>query len=401
MPISAEPRLFGVEHGRANTASLRRWLASSSTREFRDPQFPNVKLRASADRSKASVFLVINAAGKTHWEKQGSWPFMCLKTFLAELPKILAKRAAGEVVISFELTLLADLLKWFEGHIKGNSTLSESWRRNCTSMIHKQLIPRVGEHRLSEFDFICIDTKLVKAMLMDGYAPHYIRLCVNVLKRAFSAACDMRLLKVNQLSGYRVQFSLKLGPVGETALTEADLKGLFDALQEASRPVNMLFMLMLMFGSRINETRLCRWEHFAGDFWVIPATNTKNKQEHRLPLTPAAKLMLQSYKQWQLKYIGKRVHLFCGDKGVISIRAAQYWSEQIRFKDFTSHALRKLCRTIIADMGVDTMVGERILNHSLPVLLRTYVHSTLDRGVVAALEAYHQHLIKRGFKGNG
>ena len=81
----------------------------------------------------------------------------------------------------------------------------------------------------------------------------------------------------------------------------------------------------------------------------------------------------------------------------MSIRTAQYWSETIRFKTFTSHALRKLCRTIIADMGVDTMVGERILNHALPLLLRTYVNSTLDKGMLMALDAYHAHLITLGF----
>lgn len=69
----------------------------------------------------------------------------------------------------------------------------------------------------------------------------------------------------------------------------------------------------------------------------------------------------------------------------------------MRFKAFTSHALRKLFRTIVADMGVDTMVGELLLNHALPFLLRTYIHSTLDKGMLKALDAYHAHLILRGF----
>ncbi|WP_194956048.1 tyrosine-type recombinase/integrase [Shewanella sp. BF02_Schw] len=399
MPQIVKVHQVGVEYGKANQATLKRWLAESAAREFRDRQFPCLKFRANQGRTKASLFLVLHEGGKTCWKKQGTWPGLCVKTFIAGLPQLLAKRAMGEVIDSCEFVTIEDLLNWYLAHVSGNRTLSQSWRDNCASMIRSQLLPRVGQDKIASFDFMCIDTALVKTMLADEYAPHYIRLCVNVLKRAFSAASDMRLLAVNPLIGYRVQFSLKLGPASETVLTEADLTELFFALQKASRPVNMMFLLMLMFGTRINETRLCRWEHFAGEYWLIPASNTKTRQAHRLPLTPASQALLLSYRQWQLKFVGKRTHLFCADSGVVSIRTAQYWSKQIRFKDFTSHALRKLCRTIIADMGVDTMVGERILNHALPVLLRTYVHSTLDKGVMAALEAYHQHLVKRGFVG--
>ena len=51
----------------------------------------------------------------------------------------------------------------------------------------------------------------------------------------------------------------------------------------------------------------------------------------------------------------------------------------------------------MADLGVDTMIGERLLNHALPVLLRKYVKSTLDKGMSQALDQYHQYLIYRGF----
>ncbi|MCL1128004.1 tyrosine-type recombinase/integrase [Shewanella surugensis] len=250
---------------------------------------------------------------------------------------------------------------------------------------------------LSELDFITVDTELVKTMLADEYAPHYIRLTANVLKRALSTACDLRLLSQDPLAGYRVQLSLTLPPEIDAPLSAADLNALFSSLKAANKPCNMLFMLMIMFGSRIDETRLAKWSHFAGEYWSIPALDTKTKQAHRLPLTGAGKGLLRVYKRWQLKHIGKREYLFAGDRSeVVSIRTVQYWSESIRFKYFTSHALRKLCRTIIADMGVDTMVGERILNHALPLLLRTYVRTSLDSGMLRALNDYHQYLIDKG-----
>lgn len=387
----------GVEVGKLNDAALRRWLRGGLTRDFRDPQFPELRLRATADRTKASVHLVINEADKTVWKKQGVWPSMCIKTFLADLPVMLAKRSAGADVLRGEFATVTDLLLWYGDYLDGNTTLSPSWRDNCRSIMRKQLLPKLGDVALAELSFLVVDSVLVKLMLNEGYAPHYIRLSVNVLKRALSLAADFRLLLLNPLMGYRVTMSLTLSPKPDTRLMESDLGPLFVALRDAFMPVAMLFMLMLMFGTRIGETRLARWEHFAGEFWFIPAANAKNRQEHRLPLTPTAKALIQHYLQWQLKNVGKRAFLFAGDVGAISQRTAHYWSETIRFKEFTSHDLRKLCRTIIQDMGVDTMVGERLLNHALPVLLRTYVHSTLDKGMLSALDAYHAHLISLGF----
>lgn len=387
----------GVEVGKLNDAALRRWLRGGVTRDYRDPQYPELRLRATADRSKASLFLVVNEGGKTVWQKQGVWPSMCIKTFVADMPVMMAKRSAGAEVLRGEFNTVVDLLKWFLGHIDGNASFSHSWRSNCKSVVSKHLLGMFADIPLAELSFVAVDTRLVKPMLAEGYSTNYIKSVVKIFKRALSAAADLRLVEGNALAGYRVEMSLKMGPSVGTQLMESDLALLFAALRDAVRPVAMLFMLMLMFGTRINETRLARWDHFAGDYWFIPASNAKNRQEHRLPLTPTAKALLTHYLQWQVKNVGKRAYLFAGDNGAVSIRTAQYWSVDIRFKAFTSHALRKLFRTIVADMGVDTMVGELLLNHALPFLLRTYIHSTLDKGMLKALDAYHAHLILRGF----
>jgi integrase len=245
--------------------------------------------------------------------------------------------------------------------------------------------------------FIAVDGILVKPMLVEGFAPKYIREVVNKLKAVFTAASKLRLINTNPLAGYRVTYSIKVNDAMDTRLFESDLAELFTRLGAVVMPVQMLFVLMMMFGTRINETRLARWEHFAGDYWVIPASNAKNKEEHRVPMTESAKTLIQHYKCWQLKHVGKRAYLFPGTSGAISIRCAHDWHTQIRFKHFTSHDLRRLFRTIVADLGVDTMIGERLLNHALPVLLRKYVKSTLDKGMSLALEQYHQYLIYRGF----
>ncbi|MCW3171412.1 tyrosine-type recombinase/integrase [Shewanella subflava] len=386
----------GVEVGKLKDAAIRRWLRGGVMRDFRDPQFPEIRLRALAGRERASVYLVLNERGVTHWEKLGTWPSMCIKTLCADLPKLLAKRNVGEQVCG-QFVCVGDLLTWYGEHIGSNTTYSKSWRSNIKSMIKCHLLPRMADVRLANVTFITVDGGLVKPMLVEGFSPQYIREAVNKLKAVFAAASKLRLISANPLAGYRVTYSIKVGDVVDTRLFESDLAKLFTRLSEVAMPVQMLFVLMMMFGTRINETRLARWEHFAGDYWVIPASNAKNNQEHRVPMTDSAKALIEHYKRWQLKHVGKRAYLFPGNIGAISIRSAHDWHTQIRFKHFTSHDLRRLFRTIVADLGVDTMIGERLLNHALPVLLRKYVKSTLDKGMSQALDQYHQYLIYRGF----
>lgn len=383
-------------YGKFNQSQVRRWLDSSVCRDFRDARYPNVRLRANQARNKASVFLVVNRKGKTLWQKRGHWPMVCLETLLAELPAVMARLADKEKPVAQQFITVGQLLNWYVDHIKFNRTISLSWRQNCRSLVTAQL-KMLALHAIADLKYIDVDEKLIKPMLAAGRAPNYIKLAVQVLKRAFGAAANLRLLTANPLAGYQVQMSIRLPGTSDAQLVESDISDLFARVKDQPQPAKVFFLLMLMFGTRINETRLARWDHFAGDFWYLPAEHTKSGAEHRLPLTGTAKALLHAYRQWQLKTKGKRVSLFPGNSGAVSIRTAQYWSEQIRFKEFTSHSLRKLCRTVIADMGTDTMVGERILNHALPVLLRTYVHSQLNTGMAAALEEYHKALLAKGF----
>ena len=386
----------GVDIGKLNDASIRRWLKGGVTRDYRDPRYPELRLRAATGRAKATVFLVLNSNGKTSWEKIASWPSVCIRTLSNDLPVMLAKRSVGNMVTG-QFVTVGCLLTWYQSHIKNNSTYSASWRSNVSSLIRCHLFPRLGSLSLISVSFAEIDARLVKTMLNDEFAPNYIREAVNKLKVAFSAAAKLRLISINPIAGYQVTDSIKLNSAKDTRLFESDLAELFNRLSSAAMPVTMLFVLMMMFGTRINETRQARWEYFTDETWVIPASHAKNKQEHRMPLTDSAKALIKHYHEWQLKHVGKRSNLFPGLKGPISIRTAHDWNTQIRFKHFTSHDLRILFRTMLADLGIDTMIGERLVNHALPVLLRTYVKSTLDKGMSQALEQYHAYLIERGF----
>lgn len=382
-------------YGRLTKNGINNWLQRSDARDYRDARYPQLRLRARKNRKSASVFMVVQRKGKAHWMKRAEFPSACIETVIAALPMALARYAEEAKPGMNTFSNCGQLTEWYLKHID-NSTVSPSWKAGSASVCKAQLSRlRLLPVALSFSD---IDAHLVKPMLNADLAPAYVRLAVSVLKAAYSAAAKMRMIERDFLKDFSCEFSIKTSVAKSSSLVEADLPELFRTLSERPIPARVLFIMQLMFGMRISEIRQVRWEHIAGGFIYIPACNTKSRTEHRLPLTATALAIIDGYRAWQLKTKGKRAFLFCSGRGCISERTAQYWSADIRFKPFTSHDLRKLARTVLADLGTDTMVGERILNHALPVLLRTYVHTQLNAGMVNALEQYHQALLGKGLR---
>ena len=59
--------------------------------------------------------------------------------------------------------------------------------------------------------------------------------------------------------------------------------------------------------------------------------------------------------------------------------------------------MRKLARTVWAEIGIDYLVGEMLLNHSMGTLAKTYIRTTADQLRRQALEQWHAWLDARGF----
>jgi len=51
---------------------------------------------------------------------------------------------------------------------------------------------------------------------------------------------------------------------------------------------------LLLTATRRNEASEMAWDELAGDDWIIPATRMKGALEHVIPLSPAARAILES-----------------------------------------------------------------------------------------------------------
>lgn len=76
----------------------------------------------------------------------------------------------------------------------------------------------------------------------------------------------------------------------ERVLTEAELAAIWRACDDDD--YGRIVRLLILTGQRRDEVGGLRRDEIAGDVWSIPSDRTKNHREHRLPLSPQAKVLV-------------------------------------------------------------------------------------------------------------
>jgi integrase len=197
-----------------------------------------------------------------------------------------------------------------------------------------------------------------------------------------------------------------LGRPRERVLTDDEIRLLWGALDQLpitdrtiSPGIRDALKLQLVLGVRIGEAmgaRKCEIDLAAG-IWVIPATRTKSKREHKLPLSSLASKILRD----AMVRAGSSAWLFPSDMNSEPIRPKSASRALLRLRgrvgieDVGTHDLRRTMATRLGDMGVsDEMIG-RVLNHApATVTRRHYNHARRLAEMRAAIEAWAHELLR-------
>lgn len=382
-------------------AEIRRH-ASSDIRQLRDPRHRELRFRYSTvDRARGAWHVVI--AGK--WGKAGDYPGINAKAMLATLPAILSRRSADPTSKSTATnwSTVGELLAWYQERMTRDRSLSEKRKASAKSALKRHLYPRLGELPLSGLNRPAIDRLLMMPM-QERYALSFVRSVWGVLGVAVRQAYRLDLLAVNPLAGLEFTDFVRTKIKAKAArLHSDDVAGLLQLLVDRfdESPAGCaLAGLMLCHGTRLGETRLARWKNVNTETgkWFIPAADTKTKAAHTLPLTEQARALIERYRlvQQGRGYTGP--FLFPGSSGqALSATKASTMFTDLAGGEWSSHDLRKVARTAWADLGVDYMVGELLLNHAMKDLDQAYIHTSAEQLKRQALDAWHGWLDQRGF----
>lgn len=382
-------------------AEIRRH-AGGEIRQLRDLRHPELRFRYSTtDRNKGAWHVVVR--GK--WGKAGNYPGINAKLMISTLPTILARRAVDPKATSTTTAwhTAGEVLTWYADRMGRDRGLSVKRKASAQSALRCHLTPRLQDLTLASLDRANLDRLLMWPM-QERYALSFVRSVYGVLAVAFRQAMRLGLITINPMADLKytdfVQTRIKPKPA---RLRGDDLPTLLHDLSERIEHApleSMLALMMLCHGTRLGETRLARWKNLnlTTRQWFIPAPDTKTKAEHTLPLTDQACALIERYRNTQQTAGYQGPLLFPGRSGTpISATNASTLFAGLAKGAWSSHDLRKVARTAWADLGVDYMVGEMLLNHAMKDLDATYIHTTAEGMKRKALETWHDHLDHHGF----
>ena len=164
----------------------------------------------------------------------------------------------------------------------------------------------------------------------------------------------------------------------ERVLNDDEIEALWKDLKNRAEPTASIYRLVLLTGQRPGEVKAMRWSDIdTENIWTIPATETKNKREHKVPLSSHALAVMEELRPLS----GDTEFVFAAPSGG-HIRWLQKMSQRIQKNvgfNFRPHDLRRTCATNLSKLGVDDVTIATILNHSWPLRHMTAVYNRWDR----------------------
>ena len=196
----------------------------------------------------------------------------------------------------------------------------------------------------------------------------------------------------------------------DRVLEDHEVKAFWEAASDVSWPFASIYKLLLLTGARREEVAGMRWSELDLDagIWFLPSARTKNKRDHRIPLSRQAidlldRLGIAAIKAGFGYEDGDLVFSTTGHSAPSGFSKAKKALDAkmkailgARFNDWRVHDLRRTCATGMENLGIDTRVVETALNHvsgTKAGIVGVYQRSDHRDAVAAAFRAWGTHVM--------
>ncbi len=234
-----------------------------------------------------------------------------------------------------------------------------SWK-DYNAVLQRDLVPALGERPAREV------TRTEVADLLDRVAvraPVLANRLQNTISSVFSWALSEGLVTTNPVTGLRkrTQETPK-----ERVLSDKEIQRFWQATEGASAAFRDTLRLILLTGQRPGECAGVRAEEvdLAASLWTIPASRTKNKIEHTIPLVGQALEIVQrlaeSRESGPLIVTPRGKELTSQNLA----KAMEALREGVFSETVTPHDLRRTAATLLGRLDIDQMTIARVLNHA-------------------------------------
>jgi integrase len=274
----------------------------------------------------------------------------------------------------------------------------ESTRADYERMLRLHIGPHFGRHaRVADVRFEDIDAlhrKITKAG--SNYAANR---CVAVLSKMFSLAVRWGMRETNPTKGIErnTEYSRR------RYLSPDELARLTTALAEHhDQQAADIIRILLFCGCRRGEALAMRWADvdLSAGTWSKPASSTKQKEAHEVPLSAPVRQLLSEIRERQA---GKRHALPTfvfpgnGDTGHVVEIKKSWWRicKAAQITGLRIHDLRHSYASQLASGGASLPLIGALLGHSNPVTTSRYSH-LFDDPLRAATEKVGAVIVAAG-----
>lgn len=135
--------------------------------------------------------------------------------------------------------------------------------------------------------------------------------------------------------------------------------------------------LLLLTGARRGEAMNATWEQFdlENGVWTKPSAHTKQRREHRVPLSQAAVALLRDIRAGQPRFCR---FVFPGDTPDHPLTEIKGFWDRARIKadipDVRIHDLRHTYASILVSSGLSLPIIGALLGHTQPQTTARYSH---------------------------
>jgi integrase len=268
--------------------------------------------------------------------------------------------------------MVADAIKRFEAeHYPG---LRAATQVHYRGLIRKHIAPAFG-------------ARLVTAVTTDDMRSFYAG-----LRERHPVVARNVLILLNVLFGYVVKWGviaaspaagIKRERPAERAryLNSEELTRLLAVLDAHPCPAADIIRLLMFTGARKGETMTATWDQFdlVAATWTKPATATKQKKSHRVPLSDEAVTLLRSMRAKNsaeaLFVSGRSGRPHTRDGANQTLKT--YWLQVRKLAGISNvriHDLRHSYASLLVNNGMSLAVVGGLLGHASPQITSRYAH---------------------------
>lgn len=243
-------------------------------------------------------------------------------------------------------------------------SLRQATRNEYERILDKEILPVLGDmavEKITRKEII----DLLDEIAIDRGAGVLSNRVRAVLSSMYSYGLDRAIVESNPVLA--VPKRNKSENRRDRIYDKDEIRKLWNAFEQQAEPVQSIFKMLLLCGQRSGETRRMKWEHLnANNIWVIPASETKAKRTHHIPLPKMAINIINSLKI----LTGSTDYVFASQSNRVNNQPVEWLQKAVsrvrkesEVTDFRIHDLRRTAASYMAKIGVGRTVLGKILNH--------------------------------------